>query len=251
MRDEVLRLGVLTPHVATGPEAEFAAMAPGRVITHVARVSVETVRISRTGAPPPVAAARVLTEPPLLDDAAEDLALDVDAIGYASASTGYAIGCADEAAMVDRLARRSGVPVAATNVSAVHACHALGVARVAVVHPPWFDDDVNELGAAYFRGQGVDVVSVASVDLVSDPDGIEPAAVVDWAARWTPAEAEAVYFGGNGFRVTGAIGPLEDALGRPVLTSNQVLLWSLLAYAHADIAVTGFGRLFTRPHPPA
>ena len=244
MREEVLRLGVLTPHVATGPEAEFAAMAPGRVITYVSRVAVETVPVSRTGAPPPVAAARLLTEPPLLDDAAEDLACDVDAIGYASASTGYAIGCVDESAMVDRLARRCEIPVAATNVSAVDALRALGVERLAVVHPPWFGDEVNELGAAYFRAQGVDVVAVASADLVSDPDSVEPAAVVDWAARWMPAGADAIYLGGNGFRVTGAIGPLEDALGRPVLTSNQVLLWRLLRYTRADIAVTGFGRLF-------
>jgi maleate cis-trans isomerase len=33
--------------------------------------------------------------------------------------------------------------------------------------------------------------------------------------------AEAVFIGGNGFRAAGAIAPLEKAIGRPILTSNQ------------------------------
>jgi DNA-binding transcriptional ArsR family regulator len=37
----VLRIGVLTPHAASGPEVELPAMAPGRVLTCVARVSAE------------------------------------------------------------------------------------------------------------------------------------------------------------------------------------------------------------------
>jgi AcrR family transcriptional regulator len=35
----VIRIGVLTPHRAVGPEEELPAMAPGRVLTCVARVS--------------------------------------------------------------------------------------------------------------------------------------------------------------------------------------------------------------------
>jgi maleate cis-trans isomerase len=37
------------------------------------------------------------------------------------------------------------------------------------------------------------------------------------------ATAEAVFFGGNGFRAIGMIAALEQALGRPVLTGNQVV----------------------------
>ena len=34
----------------------------------------------------------------------------------------------------------------------------IGVGRVQLVHPPWFDDEFDELGDAYFRGQGFDAV---------------------------------------------------------------------------------------------
>jgi maleate isomerase len=64
-----------------------------------------------------------------------------------------------------------------------------------------------------------------------------------------PDEAQGVFIGGNGFRAAGAIDALEHAIGRPVLTSNQVLLWSLLACAEATFEVTGYGRLFAQAPP--
>jgi maleate isomerase len=245
MDGDLLRIGVLTPHAAAGPEAEFPDMAPGRLAISVARVRSPAVTVNPIGGPPAPLGARVLTDPPLLDDAAGKLAaVPVDVIGYASTSTGYAIGFDGETAMVDRLARSTGVPIAATGPSAVLALRVLGVERVALVDPPWFDDEINELGARYFRSQGLDVVSSASADLAPDPRLIEAAPVVEWTIRHVPDRAEAVYFGGNGFRVAAAIETLEDRLDRPVLTSNQVLLWRLLAVAGATFPVSGYGRLF-------
>ena len=57
-----------------------------------------------------------------------------------------------------------------------------------------------------------------------------------------------MFIGGNGFRATGAIDALEKAISRPVLTSNQVLLWQLLAQAEDTVEINGYGRLFT--HQP-
>jgi maleate isomerase len=95
-------------------------------------------------------------------------------IGYASTSTGYAIGFDAEAAMVERLSQRWSLPVAGTSLSAGAALQALHVQRVALVHPPWFGDELNDLGAAYFRSRGIDVVSSESAALVNDPRRIEP-----------------------------------------------------------------------------
>jgi maleate isomerase len=251
MGDRVIHIGVLTPHAAAGPEAEFSTMAPGRLVTRVARVSTEVSAVSLTTGPATPVAARELTAPPLLDDAAERLAAgSIDVIGYASTSTAYAIGFDDEAAMVRRLSRRACRPVAATCASAVLALRVLDVERIALVNPPWFDDEINELGAAYFRSQGLHVVSSGSADLPQDPHRIETAAVIDWTSRHVTNDAEAVYIGGNGFRAAAAIETLEDRIGRPVLTSNQVLLWTLLAHAGATFQVSGYGQLFTRKPKP-
>ncbi|MGH3358763.1 MAG: maleate cis-trans isomerase family protein [Nocardioidaceae bacterium] len=247
MNDGVVRIGVLTPHVAAGPEVEFAAMAPGRSVTTVARVSTEIAAVGVTSGPPPPDAARALTAAPLLDGAADTLAAaSVDVIGYASTSSAYAIGFDDEVAIAARLSHRTGIPVATTCASAVMALRVLDVDRIALVSPPWFDDEVNRLGAAYFRSQGVEVVSSESADLPRDPRRIETAEVIEWVFSHAPDDAGALWLAGNGFRTAAAVEMLEDTLGRPVLTANQVLLWALLAQADASFEVSGYGRLFAR-----
>jgi maleate isomerase len=190
---------------------------------------------------------RALAVPSALDDAAGAFAEgSVDMIGYASTSTGYALGFDAETAMLEQLSQRRALPVTGTSVAAVAALRALDVGRVALAHPPWFDEELNELGAAYFQSQGFEVVSSASADLPNDPERIEPGAVVEWISSRVGEAAEAVFIGGTGFRAVRAIEALEERLGRPVLESNQVLLWSILATVHADCEVGGYGRLFDR-----
>jgi maleate isomerase len=245
MPGRVIRIGVLSPHLAVGPEAEFPAIAPGLIETRVARVASSDEAGASVAANQPLAVHALID--PRLDEAAERLAAgSIDALGYASTSYAYAAGFAAEAAMVSRLSRRFGIPVAATCSSTVLALRTLDVARLALVHPPWFDGALNELGMAYFESQGVRVVSSASADLPDEPHQIEPDAVCEWTTRHVGDDAEAVFIGGNGFRAAGAIEPLEIALGRPVMTSNQVLLWSLLAQAGAAPDITGYGQLFAR-----
>jgi maleate isomerase len=249
MADQAIRIGVLTPHAAVGPEAEFPAMAPGRVLTCVARVSAGPAAAGGGAKPTTPAGLRALTAPPLLDEAAELLGRgSFDAIGYASTSSGYAIGFDAEAALVTRLSRRVGIPVLATCTSAVLALRALDVERIMLVNPPWFDAELNELGAAYFQGAGFEVVSSTSAALSQDArrDRAD-----EWTSRHVGDEADGVFIGGNGFRAAGAIAALEAAIGRPVLTSNQVLLWNLLARAGATFEVSGYGRLFSHKSPGA
>ena len=244
--DRVISIGVLTPHAAAGPEAELPDMAPGRVVTRVARIDAPGGDALRPGEPPTSPSGLLaLTVPSVLDDAAAAFGGgSVDAIGYASTSTGYALGADAEAAMLERLSQRWGLPVTGTSLAADAALRALRVRRVALVHPPWFGDELNDLGAAYFDGEGFEVVSSRSAELPNDPGLIEPGAVVEWISRHLDEDAEAVLIGGTGFRTARAIEPLEARVGRPVLESNQVLLWSILSCLDTDIEVAGYGRLF-------
>src|SRR4051794_28320725 len=67
-----------------------------------------------------------------------------------------------------------------------------------------------------------------------DPNRIEPGPVIEWISRHLSDDAEAVWIGGSGFRAARAIEALEERPGRPVLESNQVLLWSTLAKVDAN-----------------
>jgi maleate isomerase len=239
-----IRIGVLTPHHTPGPEVEFAALAPGKIVT-------ELVHVDGAGGAGEATAATDLaarTAAPFLDRAANTLPADtVEGVGYASTTSGYVIGYDAEMAMLARVSELTGRPASATCPAAVQALRTLGVHRLALIGAPWFDPSFNELGAAYFTAQGFDVVlSRSAVDLPRDPAAIRAAAVCEWIVGRVEDDAEGVFIGGNGFRTAAAIQPLEAVLGRPVLTANQVLLWQLLADTGHRLPIQGFGRLFAQ-----
>ena len=222
-------------------------MAPESVVIHGARIRFGAMGAGGAMDPTiPLAPVRALAEPPGVDEAAELLAAaPLDAIGYAFTSSAYVIGAEGEAAMVARLQTRTGgIPVAATCAAAVLALRALGVSRMALVDPPWFDEELDSLGAAYFRAQGFDVVHSGPAGLPSDQRRIEPEALYEWISSNVPDRAEAVFIGGNGFRAVGVIDALEGELERPVVTANQALFWNLLRRTGSAEQVIGYGQLF-------
>jgi maleate isomerase len=237
------RIGLLTPNDDAVPESEFWTMAPEGVSVHVSRVRLVDIR--------------KFGDPPHPDDATELLAaLSMQVIVFAFTTTSYLLGPEGEQALKVRLEKRSkGIPVLLTGPAAVAAFRALGIRCIALIHPPWFADDEQQLGIAYFRNQGLDVVYAnqmrlrgLSVAQASDPlrkfTEVYPGELYAWARTEVPAEAEGVLFSGNGFRAIGVIAALEKDLGRPVLTANQVAFWYALRQAGVGAEVDNYGRVF-------
>jgi len=244
------RIGVLAPHNDVVPEGEFWAMAPPGVSVHAARVPLGwrgTTEPALIGSE----AVRAFAEPPHLDAAAELLAAaPLNVITYAFTSSSYVLGAHGDTALKNRLEKQTrGIPLLITCLSAGLALRTLGVRRVALIHPPWFPAELDQLGAEYFRSHGFDVVYAAAVGLSISQLDVQPAPVYDWVKAHVPAAAEAVFLGGNGFRVIGTIQALEEALGRPVLTANQVLLWHALRSARVPVPVVNYGQIFSRELP--
>jgi maleate isomerase len=247
------RIGVLTPHADVGPEAEFGAMAPDGISIHAARVPFGAYKpggaIDRTIADDPV---RAFADPPLLDDAAELLALaPLHAIVYGFTSSSYMRGSADDAKLKERLETRTrGIPTVIPCAAAVTALIALGAKRLALINPPWLSAEMDQRGARYFQNQGFEVVYNGPAGLPSDQQAIEPSQLYEWVRTHTPRSAEAVFIGGNGFRAIGVIKALEENLHRPVLTANQVAFWQALALSGSRVPIVGYGQIFGL-RPPA
>ena len=243
------RIGVLVPHADVGPESEMTAMAPTGVGIHATRVPFGAMAVG--GAMNPTIAhdpVRAFASPPLVDDAAELLAAaPIHAIAFGFTSSAYLLGVKGEEEMIERLERRThGVPVVATCSAAVEALRALGVDRIALVSPPWFDSELDAAGRVYYESAGFEVVQSGACSLATGQTLIEPEALFDWARANTPRTAEALVIGGNGFRAVGVIDALEMELDRPVLTANQVLFWAALKAAGGDTSVVRrYGRIFS------
>lgn len=241
------RIGVLTPHADVGPESEIRAMAPETVGVHAARVPFGAMATGGAMDPTiPLAPVAAFVQPPHIDDAVSLLAAaPLAVIGIGFTSSAYVTGADAEKDLLDRLQNRSsGIPVVATCAAAVQALRRLGAGRIALVDPPWFDRELNRLGAEYFASQGFEVVFHAPCGLPSNQQSIDPPELFEWVRAHTPDTAQAVFVGGNGLRSVGVIAALEEALSRPVLTANQVLLWGMLQAIDSRISPRGYGQLF-------
>jgi maleate isomerase len=229
----IARMGLLTPAFDPVPESEAWAMAPRGVSIHVSRVHRQR------------GDARLFAEPPHVDSAVELLAaVNPRAIMYAFMSSSYVLGPAGDEALRGRLERvAAGVPVIFAAEAASAALRIVNARRIAIVHPPWFSEETNEKGRAYFQSQGFAVVSCARLLPLRDFAEVPPAEVHDWVATTVPKAAEAVLIAGNGLRAVGAIQALEETLSRPVLTANQVTFWAALKTAEGAPHVTQYGRL--------
>jgi maleate isomerase len=240
------RIGVVVPHADVGPEAELQAMAPPGVTIHASRLHFGAMRAGGVMDPKiPHAPVQSFTEEPFVDDAVELLAaspLDVIALGFTSST--YKHGYDGELALIERLTPRArNLPIVSTCLAATAGLRALGVGKLALVNPPWFDDDLAALGGAFFESQGFAMVHMAPADIPSSQADVTPERVFDWVCS-VAGGAEGVFIAGNGFRAVGVIDALERELGIPVLTANQVLLWQALTVLGGAPNLTGFGRLF-------
>lgn len=234
------RIGVLTPDFDPVPESEMWAMVPAGVSIHAARVRYQR------GKP------MTFADPPTVDEAVELLThLAPRVILYGFTGSSYTVGAKADEELRLRLEKRSqNIPVILTCRAAIEAFRILNVSRIALIHPPWFSEGANALGKKYFAAEGFQVLRCERITpLRAIEEEVSPTTLFDWVTKNVPPAAEVVFLGGNGLRAVGAIHALEESLGKPVLTANQVLLWKALRLLEVTDKVTKYGVIFSS-HPP-
>ena len=159
----------------------------------------------------------------------------------AHTASSYLNGFAAEPSLVARLSAASG-GAALTAAGAVRAALlALGVKRLALGTP--YPESIMALGRAYWQEAGFDVVSHRRLGDIADIYATTEAQARDLARGVDTAAADGVLLSGTGMPTVGVLAELERELGKPVVSSNQALLWQALRVAGAPRAIPGFGRL--------
>lgn len=233
-------IGVLTPQGDARPESEIKAMAPDGVAVHSSIVHW-LHDPSRTDN------FRRFLDPPHLDNAAELLSsFAPSSVILGFSSTSYIDGPSGDPRLVARLEKATkGIPVILPTLAFAEALRFLHIRRIAIVHPPWFSEETNLMGRDYFQKVGFEVVSCMRIGPSRRLSELSPAEVYEWVVANVHSRAEAVVLSGNGARTIGAINALEKRLKRPVLTANQVPLWSALRRIGLASRVRTYGRVFT------
>ena len=215
------RIGVMTPP-ALLLDKEYWAWAPQDF-------SVFFTRMDYIEGPMTPSRARVEAEPEKVRRACAQLRpLDPDAVLFACTIASFVGGVAGEAALRRVIAESTGSIAVTTSGALLHALGALGVSKVAVATP--YSGELTHLLAEYLAEAGYEVVSNAFIGMedakaVADVSGDT---VIELAKRADSDSADALFLSCTNLPTRGVIGRLEQTLGKPVCSANQVGMWSML-----------------------
>jgi len=230
------RIGLIIPSVNTVLEHDLRLFLPDRARAHVTRIRlVGTTREQLLRALEAVPGAAQL-----LGDAG------VDAVGLACTGASMLGGAGGERALSAQIAAAAGVPATNTVEALLDAFDVLRVRRIGLFSP--FDDRFNAEEAAILEAAGVAVVRTVGLS-IADPRrcaDIPPGTIADRARAADHPEAEALFLSCANLRGLEAAEILEQAAGKPVVTSNGAMLWAMLRLARIDGRIGGAGCLFDK-----
>lgn len=142
------------------------------------------------------------------------------------------IGRAGLARVLERIERVAGVPATSTVLCVVEAANALGIRRIAVANK--WSESMNRVLAEFFQAKGVSVIGAstramapAEFQRMSSSDGLKLAYELGRAALEANPSAEALYIGGGAWLTLPAIARLEAEFGKPVITNQTAMTWSV------------------------
>ena len=166
----------------------------------------------------------------------------VNVCALACTATSFLKGTKWDKAFVKEGSDELGIPVTTTVLSILEALRSLKKDRIAVASP--WSSEVNQKAVRYLHESGIEVVNVHA-------EAIDRITVNDQLPEWTyhlargadKASAEAVCIFATDLRSIEVIAPLEEVLGKPVISSNQAILFNTLRLLNYDQTITGYGSL--------
>ncbi len=233
---ERARIGLLGLATDLNSEADLRRMLPADVglysnrVRHMNPMSLEALR-------------RVAED---LPRAGRDLlpGLELDVVVYGCTSGTIAMGEAETLALIARArpSRHQTTPVTASIAALAH----LGARRVSMLTP--YRSEVNRALGEYYASRGLEVLNVSGLDMDDDyaMTALSPELIFSAGVQAMAPEADALFISCTALRSSLAVERLEAALQRPVVTSNQAIVWHALQLT-GQTSTSAPGRLFRTP----
>lgn len=168
--------------------------------------------------------------------------LGVDVMVFGCTSGTAAIGGAE----LDRLIQIAQPGALCTNPirAASQALHAFGAKNISILTP--YSPSVNASVAECFQTEGFEILNIDGFGLEDDIEmtGLPLEALYEAALQVCDPNADALFISCTAIRAASIAEKLEQKLGKPVITSNQALVWHCMRLMNNFTAVNEFGNLF-------
>lgn len=242
------RIGILVPFTNTNLEPDMAMMRPDGVSLHVARMGgydedeiPDETQMHGLGAAD-------LNEPLHLLMGSKP-----DVVMYGCTSATLTHGPAFDRALADKIKAASGAETVTAAGALVNALNTLGARRIGFASP--YVRAINDMAIGFLRETGIETVNRSEVDAALDNEGqgaLDPDQVFALGLKADHADADAVVLSCTDMRSVEVLARLERELGKPVVSSNQAMLFQALQLLNNQGPVPGFGQLMERSgHPVA
>ena len=236
------RFGILVPFTNTNLEPDMALFRPVGVSMHFARMGgYDQDEIPDADQMHGLGAAD-LDEPLRLLQGVRP-----DVIMYGCTSATLTHGPAFDRRLAERIKADSGAETVTAAGALVHALKTLGVTRIGFASP--YVSAINDMAIAFLAETGIETLARSEVSDALDNYGqgeLDPQAVFDLGLAADDPEAEAIVLSCTDMRSVEVIARLEDAVGKPVISSNQAMVFQAMQLAGIGEALQGYGQLLER-----
>jgi maleate cis-trans isomerase len=206
------RIGMIIPSVNSMTEPQFNRFAPPGLAVHVARARVA----GEWKRPLAAMADEIATSARLLSDVAPDL------IVFHCTDTSMTQGPQGEGRILDIVREATGIEAVATSRLVLEALQALGLRRLVLLSPY----KSNQAVIDYLRAAGIAVVHDVALALAPlQFAAVTPREWTELARRHDRPEADGIFLSCTNTTQIEAIADIERALDKPVVNSNQAVLW--------------------------
>ena len=209
------RVGLIIPSVNTFSEPQFNHFAPEGLGIHIARARVA----GEWKRPLPEMKDDIASAAKLLSD------MHPDVIVFHCTDTSMTQGPQGEGKILDIVKDATGIDAMATSRLVLDALQTLGMKKVVLLTPY----KSNKAVIDYLTAAGVTVVHDVALGLVAKEFGrITPADWTKLAQDNDRPEADGIFLSCTNTTQIEAIADIEQKLGKPVVNSNQAVLWGCM-----------------------
>ena len=171
----------------------------------------------------------------------------VELIAYACTSATLADGPEFDQAFCDEITAKTGLPAVTTAGALIDAMRDLGARRVAFTSP--YVAQLADEAVDFIQKCGIEVVNQVGFEkeLSSlEQNALTPQDAYQMGLKADHPQADLLVIACTDYRALEAVPALEQALGKPVVTSNSALMYACLKRLEVDMSeIEAGGYLFT------